>query len=217
MIQTYTAQAVKIPPALFVANIAAMCYDKYEKWNTEKVEGDFMAKTMKACAVIFTCLTVICGAFYAYTHMQWLLISAITWGTTAYHFAMRLLVGSLVHLLLQNHVDYRAKWFQVSAAEKKLYKKLKVQKWKAKMPTYDPDSFDRKRHCWDEIAQAMCQAELVHEGIIVLSFLPILAAIPFDALWVFVITSVLAAGVDLLFVIMQRYNRPRILKLIANR
>ena len=82
------------------------------------------------------------------------------------------------------------------------------------MPTYQPELFSPKEHTWDEIAQAMCQAELVHEIIIVLSFVPILAAIPFGALFVFVITSVLAACYDAMFVIMQRYNRPRILKLI---
>jgi glycosyl-4,4'-diaponeurosporenoate acyltransferase len=35
----------------------------------------------------------------------------------------------------------------------------------------------------------------------------------FGAFWVFLITSVLSALMDLLFAIMQRYNRPRILKL----
>lgn len=82
------------------------------------------------------------------------------------------------------------------------------------MATYDPSCFDSKIHTWDEIAQAMCQAELVHELIILFSFLPIFTAIPFGALPIFVITSVLAACFDAMFVIMQRYNRPRVLKLI---
>ena len=73
---------------------------------------------------------------------------------------------------------------------------------------------DNRLHTWDEIAQAMCQAELVHEVIIILSFLPILAAIPFGALFVFVFTSILSAGYDAMFVMMQRYNRPRIVKMI---
>ena len=127
---------------------------------------------------------------------------------------MRLLTGSVIHLLLNNHVDYRKRWFRVRAMEKKLYQKLQVKKWKGTMATYDPSCFDRSIHSWDEIAQAMCQAELVHEVIIVFSFLPVFAAIPFGALPVFVITSLLAAGYDAMFVIMQRFNRPRILKMI---
>ena len=85
------------------------------------------------------------------------------------------------------------------------------------MPTYDSSFFDSKAHSWEEIAQAMCQAEIVHEVIVVLSFLPILAYIPFGALGVFIITSLLSACFDMMFVIMQRYNRPRIIKLINKR
>lgn len=59
-------------------------------------------------------------------------------------------------------------------------------------------------------------AELVHEIIVVLSFVPILASIPFGGLVVFVITSVLAACFDAIFIAIQRYNRPRIVKLINN-
>ena len=55
---------------------------------------------------------------------------------------------------------------------------------------------------------------MVHEGIIVLSFAPILASLAFGATWVFVLTSVLAACYDMLFVVMQRYNRPRILRVM---
>ena len=82
------------------------------------------------------------------------------------------------------------------------------------MPTYNPAVFDPKLHSWEEIAQAMCQAELVHEIIVLLSFLPLLAAIPFGAFPVFLITSLLAALYDFSFVIMQRYNRPRIIRFI---
>lgn len=64
-----------------------------------------------------------------------------------------------------------------------------------------------------EIAQAMCQAEIVHEIIIILSFVPIAFIPRFGAAPVFIITSLLAAELDLSFVILQRFNRPRILKI----
>lgn len=82
------------------------------------------------------------------------------------------------------------------------------------MPTFDMAAFDPCIHSWDEIAQAMCQSELVHETNVIFSFLPLLAAIWAGSLPVFLITSVLSACYDLLFVIMQRYNRPRIIRLI---
>ena len=82
------------------------------------------------------------------------------------------------------------------------------------MPTYDPEAFDKRKHSWDEIVQVMCQAELVHETIILLSFVPILAHIWFGALEVFIITSVLAAVFDGTFVIIQRFNRPRVINML---
>ena len=46
-----------------------------------------------------------------------------------------------------------------------------------------------------------------------ISFLPLAAAIPLGAFWVFFITSLGGALFDLSLVILQRYNRPRILRL----
>ena len=173
-----------------------------------------MAKGMNVIALLSTLITMLCVVFYLHTHNSLYFTLMITFGTTSYHFIMRLIVGHSINLLLHNHVDYRIRWFQVSTVEKNLYRKLGVKKWKSKMPTYDPSFFDYKLHSWDEIAQAMCQAELVHEVIILLSFVPIFATIPFGAVWVFVITSILAACFDGMFVIMQRYNRQRIIKII---
>lgn len=35
---------------------------------------------------------------------------------------------------------------------------------KGKLPAYDPLTFSRDSRTWDEIAQAMCQSELVHKA-----------------------------------------------------
>ena len=175
-----------------------------------------MANKMKNISFFSSFITVVCTVLYMKYKNELALTLAITFGTTAYHFLMRLGVGGVINLLLNNQVDYRANWFQVSDTEQKLYTKLRVKKWKNRMPSYAPKNFDSKIHSWDEIAQAMCQAEVVHEIIIILSFIPIFASIYFGAISVFVITSILAACVDATFVVMQRYNRPRIVKLIEN-
>ena len=173
-----------------------------------------MAKTMKITAIISLLLTAICTLLNVKTENNIVLTFAITFGTIAYHFCMRLIVGEFVNALLHNKVDYNKKWFYVGKTELSLYNKLKVKNWKGKMPTYDKSLFDSNEHSWDEIAQAMCQSEIVHETIVVFSFLPIVSAVWFSSLPVFIITSVLSAGFDLMLVIMQRYNRPRIIKLI---
>lgn len=82
------------------------------------------------------------------------------------------------------------------------------------MPTYDPRLFSMQNNTMDAIVSHMCQAEVVHEIIIVCSFLPLLFSLLWGSFWVFFITSVLAAAIDTSFVIMQRYNRPRVEQLI---
>ena len=173
-----------------------------------------MAKGMKIIAGISLLMTAIFTAIYHISPLGIYLSMAITAGTISYHFCMRLLVGGIFDLALHNQVNPNRKWFQVGKAEKKLYEILKVKKWKNYFPTYDPNVFDKRQHSWGEIAGAMCQAELVHETIAALSFLPILASAWFGAGTVFAVTSLCAALFDLTFVMIQRYNRPRVLKIL---
>lgn len=166
---------------------------------------------MKAVASVSVAMTILFVFLYAYTGN--FLSLAITAGTIAYHFLMRLIVGGVYNVLMKNQADYHKPWYRIKTWEKGLYSVLKVKRWKNKMPTYDPELFNPRIHTWDEIAQAMCQSELVHETIVVLSFLPIVASRWFGTAPVFLITSLAAAAVDLSFAFIQRYNRPRVVKI----
>ena len=176
-----------------------------------------MAKVMKKTAVITLLLTIIFCLLYRVTSNSVIFSLAITFGTIAYHFIIRLLVGYLFDFKMKNQADYTKKWYQVSDTEMKLYQKLKVKTWKNKMPTFDMDVFDVSKHSWDEIIQATCQSELVHETNVVFSFLPVVAAVWFGAFEVFLITSMLGAIFDLMFVFMQRFNRARVVKMRRRR
>ena len=171
-----------------------------------------MAKMMKVIAIICAAATAFSAIFYKITLYDIFLTLAITFGTVTYHFAMRLLVGLVFNVTMHNKANYQKRWYQLRKHEKHFYEKIKVKQWKNKMPTYNSDFFNPKLHTWDEIAQSMCQAELVHETIVVLSFVPIAAGIWFGTYPVFIITSAFAALFDMVFVIMQRYNRARIIR-----
>lgn len=173
-----------------------------------------MKKFLYTSTVIAVLLFVISYAVFRVTQNDIAQIFYITFMTFSYHFVMRLVVGLGIGKVHPKEFDYHAKWFQPRPFEKKLYKKLKVKKWKAHVPAWSPESFETKYHSLSEIVSAMCNAEVVHEVIIVLSFVPILFSIEYGVPAVFIITSVLAAAVDMVFVIVQRYNRPRIIKLI---
>ena len=172
-----------------------------------------MKKIIKSITIISFILTLLFSAVYFHTENSASLSLAITMGTTLYHFAMRLSVGFFYDRIMNNKADIGRWWYQPKGFEKRIYNWLNVKNWKGIMPSYEPELFDPQKHTWNEIAQAMCQAELVHETIILLSFVPILFAKLFGALPVFLITSVLAAASDMIFVIMQRYNRPRVIRL----
>ena len=176
-----------------------------------------MAKKMTRAALFFMIGTVILTAFYKKTTYGPVLSLAITFGTASYHLVMRLLVGGAFQAVMQNRADLYKRWYRVGRREMAVYEALKVKRWKRRMPTYDNALFDPHLHTWDEVAQAMCQAELVHETIALLSFLPIAAGLRFGAYPVFIVTSVLSAGYDLLFVMMQRYNRQRIMVLLERK
>ena len=154
------------------------------------------------------------GALYHFSGNRLLFSTAITFGTIFYHLGMRLTVGYLIDRKYHNRMDYMGWWFRERAFERSFYEKIRVQKWKGRMPTFTPRNFQLKRDAIPEIVQATCQAEVVHEVNMVLSFVPVIFSIWFGSIEVFLITSCAAFIFDGLFVMIQRYNRPRLIRLI---
>lgn len=172
-----------------------------------------MKKLVRSITIIFVLTLIVFTIAFIITEIPILKTLAITFGTISYHFIMRLLVGYGANRILKNQVDYNHKWFKPHKFEKHIFKLLKVNKWKY-VPTYEPSLFDFEKHSKIEVIGAMCQAEIIHEIIMVLSFVP-LALIPiFEGAAAFVVTSVLSCLFDSIFVIMQRYQRPKLIKIL---
>ncbi len=175
-------------------------------------------KTMEGSAVVLGLLTPVLFAVYHLTNTGLFETLAITSLTFFYHFASRLLIGAVVPAIAEKcRLDPESCWFRQKSFEKKLYKRLKVKNWKDKMPTYSPDTFSLEKHSLDEIVRSTCVSELVHEVIVVFSFVPLLFSLVWGTFAVFLITSVIAAVFDCSFVIMQRYNRPRLVRLLGRK
>ncbi len=172
-----------------------------------------MPKLIKRAAALSLVAALLAGMLFLRFRRGIYLTLAITFGTTAYHLGMRLLVGALYQTKMKNRADYTKWWYRPRPWEDRLYRIFRVKSWKWRLPTYDPEAFSPAHHTWAQIAQAMCQSELVHETSAVLSFVPLVFSRWFGAFPAFVITSVAGAFVDLLFVTMQRYNRPRVVKI----
>ena len=92
-----------------------------------------------------------------------------------------------------------------------------MRKWKEKALTYDPDAFDVNKHTLEEIANTMCKAETDHWVNEVLSLTTLLFAIPWGEFPIFLVTAILAMLFDAQFIVVQRYNRPTVMRVIAKR
>lgn len=97
---------------------------------------------------------------------------------------------------------------------KRLYEILKVKNWKKKLITAKPKQFDLTVCSLEEILFNITQAEVAHEIMAFLSFVPLLFGGAFIPCFVI---SVLASLIDIVYIIIQRYNRPRIMKLLKGR
>ena len=171
---------------------------------------------MKATALLTGVVTAGLAGSYALQPHRWMMTLAITFGTVFYHFSMRLLVGAIVPLFAGSfHPDQL--WFRQRSWEPRLYALLRIKSLKTNIPTYDPSQFDLTALPLSQVVRNMCSAEAVHEVIILLSFVPLLFAIPFGEFPVFLITSLLSAGFDSIFVITQRFNRPRLVRILKKK
>ena len=171
-------------------------------------------KDMIMMTLISAVVLIVSGVIYHFTGSRVIFSVAITFGTIFYHLSVRLAVGYLIDARYHNRMDYTKKWFTERAFEPKLYKMIRVKKWKKRFPAFNPQDFDIRSRSVTEIVQVTCQAEIVHEVNMVLSFVPIVFSVWFGSLGVFVLTSCAAFLFDSIFVIMQRYNRPRLIRLI---
>ena len=140
--------------------------------------------------------------------------TGVTAFTIVYHFWGRILLGNLTRLFRVRHTQ---RWFREHRFEKPLYRFLRVRRWKERVLTYDPDAYDVRKHTLVELADTMAKSETDHWVNELLSLSTLLFALVWGELWIFALTAVLAMAFDAQFIIVQRYNRPRVLKLIERR
>ena len=159
------------------------------------------------------CFTLYYGDFYKNGVILW---TGITAFTIMYHFWVRIIMGN-VSKLFKKHINYKQWWFQEKSFEKGLYKFLRVKEWKDKALTYNPETFSLKEHSLEEIANTMAKSEVDHWINEVISVSTILFSIPWGQFWLFTITAIAAMIFDSQFIIIQRYNRPRIVKILERR
>ena len=156
------------------------------------------------------CFTLYYGEFYKSGIILW---TGITAFTIMYHFWVRIIMGNISNLF-KKYINCKQWWFKEKNFEKQFYKLLHVKQWKDKALTYNPESFSLKHHSLEEIANTMVKSELDHWINEAISLSTLLFAIPWGQFWIFLITAIAAMIFDAQFIVIQRYNRPRIMRIL---
>ena len=148
-----------------------------------------------------------------YSNNEMFLWTGITAFTITYHFWGRIILGN-VSKLFKKCMNYNQWWFKERRFEKKLYEFLKVKKWKGKALTYNPELFDLKENSLEEIVNTMTKSEVDHWINEVISVSTMFFGLIWGETWIFVLTAIAAMIFDGQFIVIQRYNRPRVIRLI---
>lgn len=159
--------------------------------------------------------SVICfGTFYGgYNEASVILWIGITAFTITYHFWVRIILGN-VSKLFGKHINYKQWWFKERKFEKKLYEILKVKKWKGKALTYNPEQFNLKENSLEQIVNTMTKSEVDHWINEAISVSTMFFGLMWGETWIFILTAIAAMIFDSQFIIIQRYNRPRIVRIL---
>lgn len=185
------------------------------KKNKSKTKKSGPAIFMYCVIAVTIIISIICFSLYYGNNYKngiilWIGITAFT---IMYHFWVRIIMGNVSKLFKKN-INYNQWWFKEKDFEKKFYKALGVKKWKGKALTYNPESFSLKEYSLEEIANTMAKSEVDHWINEVISLSTLLFAIPWGQFWIFLITAIAAMVFDSQFIIIQRYNRPRIVRIL---
>ena len=161
-----------------------------------------------AAVIAAICFPLYYGSFLRHPAVLWTGVTAIT---VLYHLWVRLLFGVVTTHLPIRHTHA---WFRERRFEPALYRLLRVKVWKDKALTYRPEEFSLKDRTLEEIANTMAKSETDHWINELISLSTLLFSLIWGAFPVFLITAILAMLFDAQFIVIQRYNRSRIQKIL---
>ena len=148
---------------------------------------------------------------------------------TAFWFALHFGTAELLtHLPARTRArlfDWRRPFYQVSPREMAFYRRIRLPRWKDRLPQFNPE-FD-KRHLAGRPSPAYlraflevtCHAEVIHELIALLGFLSLFSCLLCERplVWLprFFCIALFIGLCNLPFAAIQRYNRSRLARLLA--
>ncbi|MGN1411528.1 MAG: hypothetical protein ACI4WH_03330 [Oscillospiraceae bacterium] len=148
------------------------------------------------------------------------IINIIFWNIL--HFGVAYIITHLPQDFQNKCFNYKNRFFIVKNSEVKLYKKIKLPKWKDSLPQYNVD-FNKKNLqtniTIDYLTQFIfitCRAEIIHISIAILGYISLLFCFVTSTndFWLFFsIATIIGLG-NIPFVLIQRYNRYRLVNVL---
>ncbi len=131
------------------------------------------------------------------------------------HGLFRILVPSFLFLIFRYRFDPESFWFSEKSFERGLYERLNVKSWKSFVEklSFHPHRFDMEKHDDAFILSYMCHAELCHEITIILDLMTCLMAGNIIEFIFLLILALVLVSLEMSFITVQRYNRPRLLRI----
>ena len=100
-----------------------------------------MKKFMYITALVSLALMFSFSLLAKHTELEVFATLAITAMTICYHFTIRLVIGNITGCIRLSKFDSKAACYRERKFERRLYKALRVKKWKSFAPTYDKSVF----------------------------------------------------------------------------
>ena len=150
------------------------------------------------------------------------ILNTVFW--TTLHFGVAEALIRLPAPMQARLYDWRRPCFQVSEREMAFYRRIRLPRWKDRLPQFNPE-FDKRRlplqitpDYLRRFLQVTCHAEIIHEAIAALGFFSLffcfLCADPLAWLPLFFAIALLIGLCNLPFAAVQRYNRCRMVRLL---
>lgn len=168
---------------------------------------------MISIMLIVAVTMLLCYYIHFLTKISFFLYISIISLTIVAHFLVMYISAPIVFMIFRKKFNYNSFWFRPKKFEKVIFDKIRIKHWKTKVPVYNKNEYSLQSHSSEEIIMNMCHAEIVHEVIILTSYLPILMAFFISHYGILVVTSFFFSCFHLMFVLIQRYNRPRVIRL----
>lgn len=140
-------------------------------------------------------------------------VLTISFGVVLYQFAIRIFVNWFINNTTKRPWSYTNRWFRERNFERPLYKLFLVHRWKNHLPK--DIKKDEKR--LGKVISNSCMVEVSHEIVILASFLPVLLPLLLENFTachgLLIFSCIVSAIIDLLFVMKERYTRPKLVRL----